>query len=92
MRIISRLGGEVQVVDGEDRSDQNLHKLAVQAVEAGLLSAGSRGHEITQQVIRRGFDSLSLTQRTIYLAEAVPALNEMLRRQFVHEWSDRAPD
>ena len=76
---------------GEDRTDWNLYKLAIQAVEAGLLSVGSRGHEITQQVIRQGFDSLSSTQRIIYLAEAVPALNEMLRRQFTFERPENSP-
>jgi hypothetical protein len=58
-------------------------------VQAGLLSAGSRGHEITQEVILRGFESLSSVQRIVYLAEVVPALDEMIRR---HECSDRAPD
>jgi hypothetical protein len=75
-------------MDGEDRIDWNLHKLAEQAVQAGLLNAGSRGYEITQQVIRGGLDSLSRTQRIVYLAEAVPALNETLRRQFTCERSD----
>jgi hypothetical protein len=67
---------------GEDRTDWQLHKLTVQAVEAGLLIAGSPGHETTLQVIRRGFDSLSPTQRLVFLAEAVPAINEMMQRQF----------
>jgi hypothetical protein len=66
---------------GVHRFDWNLNRLTEQAVEAGLLSAGSRGHEITQQVILRGFDSLSPSQRTVYLAEAVPALNAMMQRQ-----------
>jgi hypothetical protein len=67
---------------GEDRTDWQLHKLTEQAVEEGLLIAGSLGYEITQQVIRYGYDSLSPAQRIVYLAEAVPALNEMMERQF----------
>jgi hypothetical protein len=73
---------------GIDRFDWNLNRLTEQAVEAGLLSAGSRGHEITQHVIWRGVAGLSPGQRTVYLAEAVPALNEVLRRQFTCERSD----
>ena len=68
--------------------DWRLLKLAEQAVEAGLLNAGSRGHKITLQVVGQGFASLSLNQREIYMAEALPALNEMMRRQHVRECSD----
>jgi hypothetical protein len=75
-------------MNGMDRFDWNLNRLTELAVEAGLLSAGSRGHEITQRVIWRGVDSLSPGQRVVYLAEAVPVLNEMLRRQFTRERSD----
>jgi hypothetical protein len=79
---------------GEDRTDWRLHELAEQAVEAGLLDLGSRGYAITLQVIRRGFESLSPEQRHVYITEAVPALNEMMRRRFVRECSDNdnAPD
>jgi hypothetical protein len=82
------------VMGGEDRTDWRLHELTEQAVEAGLLGAGSRGHVITQQVIRRGFGSLSPEQQQIYITEAIPALNEMMRRRFVRECSDNdnAPD
>jgi hypothetical protein len=73
---------------GIDRFDWNLNRLIELAVEAGLVSAGSRGHEITQRVIWRGIDSLSPGQRMVYLAEAVPALNEMLQRQYTCERSD----
>ena len=66
---------------GIDRFDWNLNRLTERAVQAGLLSVGSRGHEIIQHVIFRGFESLSPVQRSIYLAEAAPALNEMMRRQ-----------
>ena len=78
----------------EDRTDWRLHELTEQAVEAGLLDAGSRGYDITQQVIRQGFNSLTPAQREAYITEAVPALNEMMRRQFVRECSDNdnAPD
>ena len=77
---------------GIDRFDWNLNRLTERAVQAGLLSAGSRGHEIIQHVIFRGFESLSPSQRIIYLAEAAPALNEMMRRQSTCECHDRAPD
>jgi hypothetical protein len=66
-------------MSGKDRVDWDLHKLAEQAVEAGLLDAGSRGYDITQQVIHQGFDSLTPAQRQAYIREAVPALNEMAR-------------
>jgi hypothetical protein len=66
---------------GIHRFDWSLNRLTEQAVEAGLLGAGSRAHEITQQVILRGFDSLSPGQRLVYLTEAVPALDEMRQRQ-----------
>ena len=81
-------------MDGEDRTDWRLHELTEQAVEAGLLDAGSRGYDITQQVIRQGFSSLTPAQREAYITEAVPALNEMMRRRFVRECSDNdnAPD
>jgi hypothetical protein len=79
-------------MSGIDRFDWNLNRLAEQAVQAGLLSAGTRGHEITQGVILRGFESLSPMQRILYIAEALPALDEMMRRQPTSEWSDRAPD
>jgi hypothetical protein len=78
-------------MSGIERFDWNLNRLAEQAVQAGLLNAGSRGHEITQEVILRGFESLSPVQRIVYLAEAVPALDEMMRRQTTREGSDRAP-
>jgi hypothetical protein len=50
--------------------------------------------EITQQVIHDGYESLSPAQRQVFIAEALPALNEMMRRQFVRECSDNdnAPD
>jgi hypothetical protein len=72
------------------RFDWHLNSLTEQAVEAGLLSSGSRGHKITQQVVLRGLDSLSPAQRIVYLTEAVPALNEMLRRQSTSERSGDA--
>ena len=78
-------------MSGKDRVDWNLHKVAEQAVEAGLLDASSCGYDITQQVIRLGFHSLTPAQRQAYIREAVPALNEMARRQFVRECSDNAP-
>jgi hypothetical protein len=74
-----------------NRFDWHLNRLTEQAVQAGLLSAGSRGHEITKEVILRGFESLSPMQRLVYLAEAVPALDEIMRRQDTRECSDRAP-
>jgi chorismate synthase len=77
---------------GIDCFDWNLNRLAERAIQAGLLSVGSRGHEIIQHVIFRGFESLSPAQRTIYLAEAAPALNEMMRRHSPCECADRAPD
>jgi hypothetical protein len=73
---------------GDDHTDWRLHELTEQAVEAGLLDAGSRGYAITQQVIHQGFKSLSPEQRHVYITEAVPALNEMMRRRFVSECSD----
>jgi hypothetical protein len=78
----------------DDRTDWRLHELTEQAVEAGLLNADSRGYAITQQVIRGGFASLTPEQRHVYITEAVPALNEMMRRRFVRECSDNdnAPD
>jgi hypothetical protein len=79
-------------MSGKDRVDWNLHKLAEQAVEAGLLIAGSRGYDITQQVIQQGFDSLTPAQRQAYIREAVPALHEMVRRQFVREHWYHATD
>jgi hypothetical protein len=81
-------------MSGKDRVDWNLHKLAEQAVEAGLLDAGSRSYDITQQVIHQGFNSLTPAQRQVFITEAMPALNEMMRRQFVRECSDNdnAPD
>jgi hypothetical protein len=72
-------------MSGKGRVDWNLHKLAEQAVEAGLLIAGSRGYDITQQVIHQGFNSLTPAQRQAYIREAVPALNEMVRWQYVRE-------
>jgi hypothetical protein len=72
-------------MSGKGRVDWNLHKLAEQAVEAGLLNAGSRGYDITQQVIHQGFNSLTPAQRQAYIREAVPALNEMVRWQYVRE-------
>jgi hypothetical protein len=78
----------VRVMSGQDCTDWRLHELAQQAVDAGLLNAGSRGYGITQQVIRRGYESLSPAQRQVFIAEALPALNEMMRRQFVRECSD----
>jgi hypothetical protein len=81
-------------MSGKDRIDWNLHKLAEQAVEAGLLDADSRGYDITQQVIHQGINSLTPAQRQAFITEAVPALNEMMRRQLVRECSDNdnAPD
>ena len=73
---------------GKDRTDLRLHELAEQAVEAGLLDAGSRAYDLTQQVIHEGFNSLTPAQRQAYITEAVPALNEMMRRRFVRECSD----
>jgi hypothetical protein len=72
----------------EDRTDWRLHELAEQAVKEGLLDAGSRAYDITQQVIHQGFTSLTPSQRQAYITEAVPALNEMMRRQNVRECSD----
>jgi hypothetical protein len=76
---------------GIDRFDWNLNRLTERAVQAGLLSVGSRGHQIIQHVIFRGFESLSPAQRMVYLAEAAPAL-EMMRRQSMCECADRARD
>jgi hypothetical protein len=39
-------------------------------------------------MIHHGFDSLPPSQRQAYVTEAVPALNEMMRRRFVRECSD----
>jgi hypothetical protein len=58
------------------------------AVAEGLLDAGSRAYDITQQVIHQGFHSLTPAQRQAYITEAVPALNEMMRRRFIRECSD----
>jgi hypothetical protein len=65
----------------QDRIDCNLLQVTVQAVQEGLLSPASRAYGITQQVICGGFHSLSRTQQTVYLSQAVPALNEMVRRR-----------
>jgi hypothetical protein len=73
---------------GEDRTDWRLHELTEEAVAEGLLDAGSRAYDITQQVIHQGFDSLTPAQRQAYITEAVPALNEMMRRRFIRECSD----
>jgi hypothetical protein len=69
-------------MSGKHHVDWNLHRLAERAVKAGLLDAGSRGYDITQQVIRQGLSSLTPAQRHAYSREAVPALKEMVRRQF----------
>jgi hypothetical protein len=69
-------------MSGKHHLDWNLHRLAEQAVKAGLLDAGSRGYEITQQVIHQGLSSLTPAQRHAYVREAGPALKEMLRRKF----------
>ena len=66
----------------KDRVHWNLHTLAEKAVQAGLLNVCSRGYGATQQVIHQGFSSLTPAQRIVYLAEAVPALDEMFQRQF----------
>jgi hypothetical protein len=68
---------------GEDRIDWRLHELTEEAVAEGLLDAGSRAYDITQQVIHQGFHSLTPAQRQAYITEAVPALNEMMRRRFI---------
>jgi hypothetical protein len=73
---------------GEDRIDWRLHELTEQAVAEGLLDAASRAYDITQQVIHQGFDSLTPAQRQAYITDAVPALNEMMRRRFLCECSD----
>ena len=67
---------------GKHHFDWNLHRVAEQAVKAGLLDAGSRGYDLTQQVIHQGLGSLTPSQRRAYISEAAPALNEMLRRKF----------
>jgi hypothetical protein len=73
---------------GEDRIDWCLHELTEQAVAEGLLDAVSRAYDITQQVIHQGFGSLTPPQRQVYITDAVPALNEMMRRRFLRECSD----
>jgi hypothetical protein len=75
-------------MSAKDRVDWKLHELTEQAVKAGLLDAGSRGYDITQQVIHQGYVSLTPAQRQAYITEAVPALNEMMRRRSVRECSD----
>ena len=70
---------------GEDRTDWRLHELTEEAVAEGLLDAGSRAYDITQQVIRQGVHSLTPAQRQAYITEAVPALNEMMWRWFMRE-------
>jgi hypothetical protein len=67
----------------KDRVDWKLHELTEQTVKAGLLDAGSRGYDMTQQVIHQGFASLTPAQRQAYITEAVPALAEMMRRRTV---------
>jgi hypothetical protein len=67
---------------GKHRVDWNLHRLAERAVKAGLLDAGSRGYDITQQVIHQWLRRLTPAQLHAYSREAVPALKEMLRLQF----------
>ena len=72
-------------MSGKHRVNWNLHRLAEQEVQAGLLDAGSRGYDITQQVIHQGLNSLTPAQRHAYISEAAPALKEMLRRKFTSE-------
>jgi hypothetical protein len=62
--------------------DKSLQSLAEQAVREGLLTLGSPGYVITQQVIHQGLESLSSKDRQIYLTEVVPALSDILRRRF----------
>jgi hypothetical protein len=69
-------------MSGKHHVDWNLDRLAEQAVKAGLLHAGSRGYDVTQQVIRQGLSSLTPAQRQAYVREAGPALTEMVRRKF----------
>ena len=69
-------------MSGKHRVDWNLHRLTEQAVRAGLLDGGSRGYDITQQVIHQGLNSLTPAQHHAYIREAVPALKKMLRRKF----------
>jgi hypothetical protein len=66
-----------------DRLEWGLH--VEQAVQEGLLEVGSRSYTVIQQVIEQGFTSLSPEQRCVYITEALPALNEMARRQYVRE-------
>jgi hypothetical protein len=55
---------------GEDRTDWRLHELTEEAVAEGLLDAGSRAYDITQQVIHQGFHSL--TQHNVRLTSRKP--------------------
>jgi hypothetical protein len=66
-----------------DRVDWGLQ--VEQAVQEGLLAVDSRGYRVTQQVMQQGFSSLSPEQRCVYIAEVLPALNEMARRQYMRE-------
>jgi hypothetical protein len=68
-----------------DRPNSDLHEDLEQAVHEGLIEKDSPGYGITQQVIRRGLDSLSLNQRHVYITKVVPVLSKLAQRQFVLE-------
>ena len=55
------------------------------AAQQGLLPTGSPGYALAQQAIDKGLDSLSPQQRGLYIAQVVPVLNEVARRQFARQ-------
>ena len=70
---------------GPSMGSNDLINWVERAVQEGLLQPNSTGYELAQRAIRQGLDSLSHQQRETYIAQVVPALNEMARRQFARQ-------
>ena len=57
-----------------DPTDYELHDKIEDLVAKGLLGRGTPAYRIAQQVIHRGYESLSDQERTIYDSIVVPTL------------------
>ena len=57
-----------------DHVDFDLHEAITDLVDEGMLEEGTPAYGVAQQVIDRGYGSLTLKQRAVYDAVVVPAL------------------
>lgn len=76
----------------DDGYDYELEMQIAELVDAGDLEEGTKAHGIAQQVINRGYESLSPKQRYVYDNEVWPYLSEVIEQHAINARINSAPE